>query len=193
MPSTGEGPRARLFAALELPDVVRVALGQWRSQALAGLSGLRLTASEALHVTLCFLGSQPVDQIEAISGACAVLAGRPGPVLSLGEPLWLPPRRPRVVAIALQDRQLALTALQSKLAATLQTGGWYQPELRPFRPHVTVARAAGNARLAAAQLPAPDSMGFVGSTIALMRSRTAPGGARYERLSEVALAEASPV
>ena len=169
-----------------------------RAVALAARSpacpGLRLTAPEALHVTLCFLGSQPVDQIEAIAGACAVLAGRPAPGAVArrarcgcrrGARGWWRSR--------CEDRQLALTALQSELAATLQTGGWYQPELRPFRPHVTVARAAGNARLAAAQLPAPDSMSFVGSTIALMRSRTAPGGARYERLSEVALAEASPV
>jgi 2'-5' RNA ligase len=186
-------PRARLFAALELPEVVRVALGQWRSQALAGMSGLRLTAPEAMHVTLCFLGSRPIEQIDAISEACAVLAGHPGPVLSLGETLWLPPRRPRVMAIALEDRQRGLAALQSELAATLEAGGWYEPELRPFRSHVTVARAARDARLAAIQLAAPDPVSFVGSTIALMRSRTAPGGARYERLAEVALAEPSPV
>ncbi len=184
--------RARLFVALELPAAVRGALAQWGSQALADVPGLRLTASEALHVTLCFLGSQPVEQIEAIAQACAVLAARPGPVLSLGQPLWLPPRRPRVVAMALEDGQGGLGALQSELAATLETGGWYEPERRPFRPHVTLARPAGSSRLARVELPAPVPTSFVGSTIALMRSRTRAGGARYERLSEVALVEASP-
>lgn len=183
--------RARLFVSLELPAVVRTALHQWRSERLDGIPGVRLPEPESLHITLCFLGSQSVEQIDAIAEGCAVLAGRPRPVLSLGAALWLPPRRPRVVAIGLEDRQQGLATLQSQLASALQAGGWYEPEMRQFRAHVTLARASKNARLAKVELPAPVPISFVGSTVALMRSHTGRGGARYERLSEVALAARS--
>ena len=184
--------RARLFVALELPAVVRTELVQWRSERVAGVSGLRLTAPEALHLTLCFLGPRPAGEIDAIAGTCSsVVSHRPRPVLELGEPVWLPRRRPRVLAIELGDGPGELAALQSACAAALAQRGWYEPERRPFRPHVTVARAAGNARPQPSKLPAPSPITFVGSTVALMRSRTRPGGAEYERLSAVSLGDRS--
>jgi 2'-5' RNA ligase len=189
---TGADERARLFVALELPAVVRAELAEWRSERVAGVSGLRLTAPEALHLTLCFLGPQPVGEIDAIARACSsVAARRSRPVLELGEPVWLPRRRPRVLAVGLGDGPGELAALQSALAAALAHGGWYEPERRPFRPHVTVARAAGNARPQPLQLPAPREITFVGSEVVLMRSRTCPGRAEYERLSAVSLDDQS--
>jgi 2'-5' RNA ligase len=186
------GERARLFTALELPEVVTAALVQWRSERLTGVSGLRLTRPEGLHVTLCFLGSQPVEEIDPIAAACVVVAQCRRPVLSLADPLWLPPRRPRVVAIALEDQALALAELQTALAGALEGGGWYEPERRAFRPHVTVARASGRARLAEVELSPPVPIRFVGSSVVLMRSRTAREGARYERLCSVSLSAVSP-
>lgn len=167
--------------------MVRAALDQWRSQRLGRVSSLRATEPEALHVTLCFLGWQPVEEIERIARACGVLAGRGRPVLALGEPLWLPSRRPRVVAVSLQDRRQRLAELQSELAAALHAGGWYEPERRPFRAHVTLARASGNAPIAPIDLPPPAPIRFMGSTVVLWRSLLGRGGARYERLSRVSL------
>jgi 2'-5' RNA ligase len=179
--------RARLFAALEVPAMVRAALEEWRSQRLARVPGLRATKPEALHVTLCFLGWQPVEEIESIASACAVLAGRGRPLLSLGKPLWLPNRRPRVVAVALEDRRRRLADLQSELAAALHAGGWYEPEQRPFRAHVTLARASGGARLAPIEMPGPAPIRFLGSIVVLWRSRPHRAGTDYERLSKVSL------
>jgi 2'-5' RNA ligase len=179
--------RARLFAALEVPAIVRAALEEWRSHRLARVPGLRATRPEALHVTLCFLGWQPVEEIDSIAGACAVLAGRGRPLLSVGEPLWLPSRRPRVVAVALEDRRRRLANLQSELAVALQAGGWYEPEERPFQAHVTLARASRGARLAPIELPAPAPIRFLGSMVVLWRSRPGHSGAQYERLSKVPL------
>jgi RNA 2',3'-cyclic 3'-phosphodiesterase len=187
---TGADERARLFVALELPAVARTELVQWRSERVAGVSGLRLTAPEALHLTLCFLGPQPTGEIDAIAGACSsVVSHRSRPVLELGEPVWLPRHRPRVLAIGLGDGPGELAALQSAFAAALAEGGWYEPEQRPFRPHVTVARAAGHARPQPLKLPAPSPITFVGSDVVLMRSRTRPGGAEYERLSAGSLGD----
>ncbi len=179
--------RARLFVALELPEPVRASLDQWRSDRLADVAGLRMVELNGLHVTLCFLGSQPAGEIGAIAGACGAVAGYVRPVLTVGAPAWLPPRRPRVLAVDLDDGQSALARVQAELATALEQGGWYVPERRPFRAHVTVARVARRARVAAVDLPQPAPVSFVGSSVVLMRSRLGRAGARYESLHAVAL------
>jgi 2'-5' RNA ligase len=92
-----------------------------------------------------------------------------------------------VVAVALEDRRQRLAHLQSELAAALQTGGWYEPERRPFRAHVTLARASGKMRLRPIELPPPAPIRFMGSMVGLWRSLPGRGGAHYERLSKVSL------
>jgi 2'-5' RNA ligase len=179
--------QARLFVALELPQDVVAALVQWRSERLAGVQGLRPTALESMHVTLCFLGSVSADAVDSIGTACGLAAGCQRPVLIVGEPLWLPPRRPRVLAVSIEDRGDGLAGLQRTLSEALVAGGWYAPEDRPFLPHVTMGRSPRAGRLARVPLPAPAPLGFVGSSVVLMRSRIGGAGARYERLHEVAV------
>ena len=179
--------RARLFVALELPERVRDPLVSWRSAALEGVRGLRALPSDHLHVTLCFLGWQPVSQIEAVAEACGALNGTGPPTLALDEALWLPPRRPRVLAVRLQEDLGRLTAIQSELSALLQNGGWYEPERRPYLAHVTVARAGRSGRVASSPLPAPPPLSFAAPRLTLFRSRLTPGGARYEALARIEL------
>jgi RNA 2',3'-cyclic 3'-phosphodiesterase len=184
--------RARLFVALELPEPVRLALGQWRSDRLGAVDpGLRMTRPDDLHVTLCFLGSRPIDEIGAVAAACGVVSGCARPVLTVGGPAWLPPRRPRVLAVDLDDQQGTLGRLQAELASALVRGGLYEPERRPFRAHVTVARVAARARVAAVELPPPAPLSFVGASVVLMRSRLGLDGARYEALTAIALGPGS--
>lgn len=184
--------RVRLFVALELPDEVVDALVAWRAPLVREHVALRPLAAEALHATLCFLGWQeeeaiaPVTaQVEAAAGeACSV------PGLTLGEALWLPPRGPRVLAVRLADGTEALCALQRSLAERLAAGGWYEPEVRPYLPHVTVARVRGDgtAGLRRAALPAIPRLRFGGTAVTLYRSRLHPSGARYSPLSRNGLA-----
>ena len=182
------GSRARLFVALELPRIARAALAQWRGEQLGEIQGLALVDPSALHVTLCFLGSQPLEEVEAISSACARLSDQPRVALSLGETLWLPRGRPHVVAIKLEDRRRRLADLQSELSRALSGGGWYEPERRPFLAHVTLARVLHGVRVRPVDLPAPVPMSFPGTDLTLFRSH--PGevpAARYERLARVRL------
>jgi len=178
--------RARLFVALELPSAIRAALARWQREQLSGVAGLRGVDAEALHITLCFLGSQPVQQIEAIVSACRALSGGPPVPMSLGEVRWLPPRRPRVVAITLHDDERRLAATQSLLSQALQAGGWYEPE-RPFLGHVTLARSAGGSRVRPIELSPPAAAPFSVTAVALLRSHLGRPGARYERLARVRL------
>lgn len=184
---------ARLFVALDLPTAVRDALVAWRTPVLAGRDGLREVPVASLHVTLAFLGWLPESEIAPL-GDVVTAHGEPGCArgLALGEPLWLPRRRPRVLSVGLEDREGALGRLQARVSEALSAGGWYAPERRPFLPHVTLARVRGRApdagRLADLPLPAVADAGeFVGEALVLYRSHLGGGGARYEPLARVPL------
>jgi RNA 2',3'-cyclic 3'-phosphodiesterase len=184
--------RARLFVALELPETVRAAIVRWRARALGGelAVALRPVAAESLHVTLCFLGAVPVGAVGAIGDACLAAVAAEGadlPRLELSEPVWLPPRRPRVLGVGIADFCGALVRVQSSLSRALIDGGWYRPEERPFLAHVTVARAGRKEHPRAVPLPAPPAVGFEGERVTLFRSRLGGGGARYEPLRVVEL------
>ncbi len=150
---------------------------------LAPARGLRPVAFEALHVTLCFLGSQDVDEIDAIAAACKRIALTVPRGLSLGSAIWLPERRPRVVAVTVEDACGELASLQASLSQALHTGGWYEPEGGPFLAHVTVARIARGARVRAVELPPPAPLPLRGPRVTLLRSRPGRGGTRYEPLA----------
>ena len=187
------GATARLFVALELPPAAREALARWRSTVVdrvAGLSGLRFVRPEDLHVTLCFLGSRAVGEIDEIAAACGVVAGEPAVDSAFGDALWLPARRPRVLAVSLLDAEDAIARVQSVLSRVLVAGAWYAPESRPFLAHVTVGRVGRDARVRAVELPAPPVYAVRCSQVTLYRSRLGAGGARYEPLVSVSLGSA---
>ena len=186
--SEGGGERVRLFVALDLPKAARDALLGWRSGQPA-LEELRLMGADALHATLCFLGWRSAEEADPIAAACeAALRGLARPSLALGESLWLPPRRPRVLAVRLEDPAGALGLLQASVSDTLSRGGWYVPEKRPYLAHVTVARVPGRARVRATELPPPARLEFSAPTVTLYRSRLERGGAQYELLARIELA-----
>jgi 2'-5' RNA ligase len=180
--------RARLFVALELPASARDILTRWRGASLRELPALRPIPAEHLHVTLCFLGSRPVREIDDIAAACGVVAGEPLASCRFGEAVWLPPRRPRVLAVSLEDDAGGVARMQAALSTALVAGGWYAPESRPFLPHVTVARvAARDGRFRVPRLAPPPAADLTCSRVTLYRSRLGSGGARYEPLSVVEL------
>ncbi len=189
-PTDADAPTARLFVALELPEPARDALAQWRSAAVGSVTGLRLVRPEDLHVTLCFLGSRPASEVASISAACGVVAGEPVADTRLGEPVWLPTRRPRVLAVSLSDPDGAVARVHSVVSAALSAGGWYAPEARPFLAHVTVARVARGARVRPRSIEAPPGFTFRCSRVTLYRSRLSPAGARYEPLASFELGSA---
>jgi RNA 2',3'-cyclic 3'-phosphodiesterase len=180
------GERARLFVALELPAEARTELISWRRGVLDRTQALRAVPAEALHVTLCFLGDVSAAASAAIGETCAealerVPAGELS--LSLSQPLWLPRRRPRVLAVAVEDHGGGLAALQRELSAALTHGGWYKREPRPFLAHVTVARVRASDRIRPLELGPPHALAFAGSIVTLYRSQPGSQYTPLRRLS----------
>ena len=191
---TPEADAARLFVALELPAAVTSALAAWSAVAPVGAdAGLRRVGRDSLHVTLCFLGMRPVTEVGEIGQVIrAVGATAPAVDAVLGAPVWLPRRRPRVLAVHLDPAGAdpsALPALQSRLATTLHDLGVYAAEDRPYLPHVTVARVRRPFPRTPPSLPnaALDPLAFTANRVTLFRSRLGDGPARYEALETVVL------
>ncbi len=190
---------ARLFVAVDPPEEVRQHLAGWARAAVrsgtghaTGKAPVRVLDPESLHLTLCFLGSRPVGEVESIGsqlGACAGPAGE----LSLGAPLWLPARRPRALAVELHDDRGRLASLQATVAAAVREMGGLEPtgaqgidtirRHRRFRPHITVARMRDGAAPRERALPPTPSLSFVPSELVLYRSWLSPDGASYEPLA----------
>jgi 2'-5' RNA ligase len=170
----------RLFVALELPAEVRASLAAWT--AVAAPEAMRRVPAENLHVTLAFLGARPSADADAVARLLGALA-RPVGELAVDGALWLPPRRPGVLAVGLQAGP-ALGELHADLVAGLGEAIGFEPERRALRPHVTVARARREARPRATAIdPPPPALAFAPEALVLYRSHTGPGGARYEALA----------
>jgi 2'-5' RNA ligase len=172
--------------AVDPPTSVCLELARWGrgavSAARASGGELRLLEHELLHVTLCFLGERPVGEIEAIGQAVAACAAPVGE-LSLGAPLWLPPRRPRTLAVELHDDERgALQALRDEVVQALAGVCDFEPERRRFRPHITVARMRAQNAPRDRALPATPALSFVPRALVLYRSWLSRSAASYEAL-----------
>jgi 2'-5' RNA ligase len=145
---------ARLFVAIDPPADVREQLAGWAKLAVRALglrwgasSPVRLLEPELLHLTLCFLGDRQIAEITAIEEALAACA-RPVGALEVGAPVWLPPRRPRALAVEVRDvgaggddpaNSLA-TLHDGLLAALARACGFVEEPKRRLRAHITLAR-----------------------------------------------------
>ncbi len=194
-----KSPRARLFIALDLPEPVRQGIAVWGRKALAD-PALRPVAPESLHITLAFLGWKAEKEIPRLAGivqdprSIEVVAGG-APSIELSDPVPRPERgRPRLFALP-ADSSGAI-ALQAALRERLVAARLYEPEKRPFWPHVTVARVRreerGSKRPAlVSKLPGAVPQALLQPAVCrrmtLYRSELQPQGAQYTPLAQVEL------
>jgi 2'-5' RNA ligase len=189
-----KSPRARLFVALDLPSEVRDGLVAWQRRELRD-PALRAVKPESLHMTLVFLGYQAEKEIERIAEATFDL-DLPAPEVELRrEPVGVPRgKRPRL--FALDTPSEGAIALQAAVEANLVAGRYYEPEKRPFWPHLTVARVRPEKRgsrkpgvVETPPRPLPEQMfpRFRPSRLVLFRSHLRREGALYEPMAELEL------
>jgi 2'-5' RNA ligase len=189
IPSTTERPvRLRLFVAIDVPEPiareVEGAIGSLRE----GAPGLRWTDGDTWHLTVAFFGGVDSSLLERVTDAVARAAAGSHPFsLRLtgaaesfsGGVLWA---------------GLEPAPLLDELAASLRVHAaalGLPGEDRPFRAHLTLARSARGTRLPddlAERYQGPRTAWTVRS-VALMRSRLAVGGPRYEVYERFELGE----
>jgi 2'-5' RNA ligase len=188
----------RSFVAIELPDDARAALADLQRdlKAQAPPKAVRWTRPESIHLTLQFLGDVAPNQVEAIADALReVCADRTPFTFQLREVGVFPnPNRPRVVWAGIAEPSGALAALQKQVSQALATLG-FEPEKREFTPHLTLGRAARDARrqelAELGDLITRFDIGAFGQVfvdhVTLMKSDLKPSGAVYTPLAVVPL------
>ena len=160
-------------------------LARWRDALVAGHADLRPVREEALHVTLAFLGYRAEKEVEAIADAMRSAATGEAPLLVPGEVMPVPPRRARLFALDLEDSDGTCARLQQAVSDALEAGRFYEPEKRPFWPHVTLARVKRNQRAAPLPSDPPPLEPFRAPQVTLYRSTLRPQGAQYDALASV--------
>lgn len=132
----------RAFLAVEVSD-------EARGQVAAMLSDLRVRRGpqvrwvkpDVMHLTLVFLGEVPEGFIrsadERLAGVLPQLPAFTCRLAGLGA--FPSPQRARVVWAGVEAGRDALVALQRTAAKALERIG-FEPERRPFSPHLTLGR-----------------------------------------------------
>lgn len=182
--------RLRLFVAADPPEAARNEAAAWGRHVARSAAGMRPVPAENCHLTLAFIGDREESDLPQIRAAVADAAS-PGPafavpLVSFGAPVWLPPRRPRALALEIHDDRGDLAALQHEIAGSLERSiGWKAK--RQFRPHLTVARTGRSFDPDALSLPVGPDLEFEPEAVTLYSSTLLPEGARYETLERVDL------
>jgi len=125
----------RLFFAHWPGEPLRAALAP-RIRALQPDGVGRPQRPDQWHVTLEFLGAVPVSRLAAVHDAAASVRGGPCELRFDAVEFW---RRPEVLCLVARAIPPPLTDLVAQLRAALAAQG-FEPETRPFRAHVTLAR-----------------------------------------------------
>lgn len=145
---------------------------------LSGFADLRIVKPENVHMTMIFFGE--IDEAEAnrIKGRLMLFSYGESVEMHLIGPVCFPSSK-KCRIIAMED----LNQDTSKLYASILENISEDPEKRPFRAHVTLARSR---RLFSGKLDT-FHIKFRARRLILYRSNLKPSGAEYEELGEVQL------
>jgi 2'-5' RNA ligase len=180
--------RLRREATPAVADVVeRIRAGEPEGR------GVRWVRLDGLHLTLRFLGPTPEDRVPVLAEAVADVArdGEPFPITIRGAGSFPPTGRPRTIWLDIRDGVENLERLATRLDDRLADAGW-ERERRPFRAHLTLARAdgvrAGPATVAALTAAAADlAIESPIDRLILFETITGSGRARYVERASAAL------
>ena len=176
----------RQFLAVELSGELRDDLVSLQQQLRTEADGWRWVKPQSIHLTLRFLGEVAPELDASCREAWrTVAAGAPPFTVRLDGVGSFPPRgRPRVLWVGVREdgSEGRLASLAAAFETAAREAG-FERENRPFRPHLTLARArrSGGGTL-------PELHEFVSRSAleveraVLFRSELLPSGARYSVL-----------
>ena len=186
----------RLFVAVPLSEPARVAVAKVVERIQAGEPegrGVRWVRLDGLHVTLRFLGPTAETRVSDVAAAVASAAQGVAPfdIRIAGADAFPAVGRPRTIWLDVDRGADDLAELAARLDDALAGAGW-ERERRPFRAHLTLARAdgvrAGPATVAALRAVAADlAIESPIERMVLYESITGSGRARYVDRAAVAL------
>jgi 2'-5' RNA ligase len=184
----------RLFVALEIPDAVRREVARRMAGLRERLPRAKWVDPANLHLTLLFLGQVDEARVPVLTEALVgAFAKHPPLDLRLAEAGTFPRGRPARVAWVGMETPGDLLALQADVEAAAVEAIGFEPEERPFSPHVTLARCEPNWPRDAADkfvnaFPGTIGQPWTAERGVLMESKLSPRGAQYRVAAELPLA-----
>ena len=186
----------RAFIAIELSGELKEMLARTGRDLAAQIppATVRWVKPAAMHLTLQFLGDTPAGRLDAVTRAIeAATFGVPPITMTTGGLGCFPNlRRPRVVWVRVVEPSGHLAKLKEALDRELEPLN-FEPERRPFSPHLTLGRVHKRAVredvrqlgqvIESAALPEVGRMTAV--AIHLIRSDLRPSGPIYTVLARL--------
>ena len=177
-------------AVIDLAEAVRAEV---EAAAHGPRSAVRWVRMDGLHLTLRFLGPTDPQDVAAVEAAVRRAGARalPFSLVIGGAGAFPSAARPRTIWLGLTGGLEHVAQLASTVDDELESVGWTR-ETRPFRGHLTLARADGRREgpLVARRLAdrmAGRTIASEVSQVALYESVTGSGAARYVSLASVPL------
>jgi 2'-5' RNA ligase len=128
----------RLYFALWPQETVRLRLHEAAATIAVDSRGRRVPRAN-LHLTLHFIGNVYLAQMECLQRAARLVRAAAFD-LTIDQQNYF--NKPRVAWLGCSNPPAALDDLHQQLGRHLQICD-YEPEVRPYQPHVTVARKVG--------------------------------------------------
>ena len=134
----------RSFVAIELSDQAMLQLTHLQSRLndILPPNTVRWTVPQNIHLTLHFLGHLLMDHLDEVALIVRDVAATATPFsLDLSNLGCFPHiRRPRIVWVGLSGEMEVLVNLHRELGERLRQAIRFQPESRPYSPHLTIGR-----------------------------------------------------
>ena len=184
----------RCFLAVELTEDVRKATADLLDRLRKGIQFTKAHPAwvriDNQHFTVIFLGTRPPEEVERFRDVLNDLPGVIAPfrVAVGGLGVFPSERKPRVLWLGVREGTEAFQALHKALIERLQRTG-FEPERRPFHPHLTLARIKSLRGTGEMMDVVNSHRGaacgeFTAEGLTLFRSQLHPAGAVYTPLAQ---------
>ena len=171
----------RAFVAVFPPPEVQGALiGAARA---LPTDAFRLTAPERVHLTLKFLGEVPPDDLPRLISTLEQIGRHGGPfdASTSGFGAFPSTRRARILWAGIGDGSEEIGSLARAVEHLLEPEG-FDPEDKPFVPHLTLGRARRPVPFDPSATILPE-LRFLVREVALVQSSHEPSGLTYSSLA----------
>ncbi|PWU10931.1 MAG: RNA 2',3'-cyclic phosphodiesterase [Verrucomicrobia bacterium] len=192
-----DGAKYRLFISIHLPDEVKSAMEQLRSEISQALprASIRWLPRDQLHLTLKFLGNTEAANVDPLTNALRTLSNNFSAIELTARGLGCFPdiRRPRVIWVGVQDHRSELELLHKAICTAIQPFTAPEPEEK-FTGHATLGRIKQISRSEAkvlSKMIESHSQTLLGTwtaaNVELMRSELSSQGAHHTCVASVPL------
>jgi 2'-5' RNA ligase len=131
----------RSFLAIELPRMILKKIEEVQEDLKSSRADVRWVNPEKIHLTLKFFGNIEESMVEDIAKSVQEPARTTLAFTLNARGMGAFPhfKNPRVIWMGLADEKGALPSFQKQLETELEKLG-FEPEKRPFQPHLTLGR-----------------------------------------------------